>query len=145
VYNGVAKGGGPRSPGPGAVPIGMLSRTAIRTNNKQFKIFWLNFSWDMSKMLLVTKFHKSPFLDLNFINLRFWWPKVARFGQIVFFKLIITKSNFRKNQLWRHFSEHHKIFLFWILLFFYFSISIKIAGYTSGCIIKKNESDNNNN
>jgi len=38
------------------------------------------------------------------LNLQYWWPDVTWFGQIVFLKLIMTKSNL-KNQLWRHFSD----------------------------------------
>jgi len=36
--------------------------------------------------------------------LQYWWPEVAWFGQIVIFKLIMMKSNFKK-QLWRHISD----------------------------------------
>jgi len=65
-----------------------------------------NFRWDMSKThYFSNKFSKiaeswgSP--PQAPLNLRCWWPEVAWFAQIVVFKLIMTKSNF-KNQLWRH-------------------------------------------
>jgi len=59
----------------------------------------------MSKItILVTNFQKSPF------NLLYWWPEVPWFGQIVFFKLIITKSNFKNAVItsfrWCH---HHYV------------------------------------
>jgi len=33
------------------------------------------------------------------LNLRFWWPEVAQFSQIMVFQLIMTKLNL-ENQLW---------------------------------------------
>jgi len=30
-------------------------------------------------------------------NLQYWWHEVSWFGQIMFFKLIMTKSNFKKS------------------------------------------------
>jgi len=38
------------------------------------------------------------------LNLRRWWPEVVWFGQIVVFKLIMTKLNLN-NQLWRHWTS----------------------------------------
>jgi len=31
--------------------------------------------------------------------LRFWWPKVTWCGQILFFQLLMTKSNFKKSAM----------------------------------------------
>jgi len=36
------------------------------------------------------------------LNLRFWWPKVAWFGQIVVFQTDYDEIELKENQLWRH-------------------------------------------
>jgi len=48
------------------------------------------------------------------LNVRLWWPEVAWFGQILFFKLIMMKSNFKKSVMMSlqcmvsSFSRHRK-------------------------------------
>jgi len=56
-----------------------------------FSGFRLNFSWKVSKMhYLATNFQKSPSAEGSPLpaplNLRFWWPEVTWFGEIVVFQ-----------------------------------------------------------
>jgi len=85
---GVSRGGRVPPPPP---PIEMM-----------FQVYRLNFSWDMPKMhYFSNKFSKiAKRWELSApapLNLRFWWPEVTWCGHIVFFKLTITKSNFKKS------------------------------------------------
>jgi len=122
----------------------------------QSKCCFYFFSWILAEIclkciILVTNFQKSPsaggWPTSAPLNLQYWCPKVKWFDQIGFFKLIVTKSNFKKlvitSFLWRH---HHYVITItsprrhtkWryqnmVTKFFHFAPfpPIKISGYAS--------------
>jgi len=98
VCKGVARGAQVAWPSP-STPIEML-----------FQVFKLNFSWDVPKMHYFSNKFSKKCQALG--ALRPQRPTIFNFGELKlrnlaklwFFKLFMTKSNF-KNQSWRHVSD----------------------------------------
>jgi len=62
---------------------------------------WISAEICLKCIILVTNFQNSPSAGGSPLpaplNLHYWWPEVMWFEQIVVFKLIETKSNFKKS------------------------------------------------